>query len=326
MAEPALLTKRAAVIALSRQWQASGRGAPGGVARPSAKRQMPIDALIAWAYREELPKAVPAPAMPTMSGGWDAVARWAEELSLAGRDPNRFGVIADPLAERLGGAPHPDAFAVHAAVQTLDTYAVQLPDDWNPFAAARIAMTPAHEAALARALEQLMVVDGAGTRSVWIAAARGKGGRAVRTGAAGQRVLRKPMSELIRRGAIMGAPSRPSVACESAVLRGPNGRALWFAREIYRYEGLDGGVVCEELERPTGWDDKRKCPKDGAYQKIALQPDPVPDLVATADYELWNAAMGMLVEDLRGTLVAHEVVGMHRADVDRRRARQENLR
>ena len=308
MAEPALLTKRAALVAMARSWNARGGVVPARFEPPPARKSLPIDRLVAWAYREELPKAVPAPVMPAMGGGWDAVARWAEELSLAGRDPNAFGVVADPLAARLQGAPHADALAVHEAVQRLDAYAVQLPEDWNPFAA----QTEAHLAAVAKALDLVTVCDGAGEKSFWIAATRGKGGRTIRVGVAGQRVLRTATSEIVRRAAIMGSPERARLRCRMDVVRRDDGRPQWFVQETHREPGAFGEAVTTfEVD---GFDARAQTPKAGAYTKAVLVPDPVPVLVKIAEYELWRAAMGVLIEDLAGKLRAHEATPVGRDD------------
>ena len=119
------LRRRDALIALPRGW----RGPRPGPA-PVARKRIAIDDFLAWVYREELPKSGGGRAGPMgPAGGWDQMARWAEELPLAGLDDNRFGVVPDWLAQT---PPHPDALAAHAAVQALDQWPLGLPEGLEP--------------------------------------------------------------------------------------------------------------------------------------------------------------------------------------------------
>jgi hypothetical protein len=239
------------------------------------KRTMDIEAVLRWAYREELPKAVdtgrdrPASVRP----GWDAVESYAQLLTII--DCNRYGVLPN-LAEP--GAPHPDAIAVWQAVRDLDGFEIVVPDDWAPMA--DIGALDGEAPALAQqALARATVMDAAGRRRL------------------------KGQSRLVEKHALLGGcPAWEMDVPEKKVVRqAKTGQPAWFLDRIIYDEILDGGYV-ERTVTVDGFNQTRRRPYPGAYQRTYLDPDPVPALVGRIEYEVWHAALGVLVNELDGAL------------------------
>ena len=272
--------KRQAVVRLALGWN----GAMTAREKPKQKRAMDIEALLAWAYGQELPKVPRLDAAPAgFRCAWDKVAEWAEELSLAGLDDNRFGVVPDLFAQSL---PHSDALLVHDAVCRLDEFALSLPDDWSPLD--DLGDMDGHAAGVARdALDALTILNREGVR----------------------RLRRAPRRLVVKHALLGGAPDwhidAPQVRTVSE-----NGREKWFVREVIVADSLSGPVSMEiEVD---GFDERRRIPKPNAYRKTFLDPDPTLGCVGRAEYEVWRAALDVLAEDLRGQMEDFEVVSSGR--------------
>lgn len=233
-----------------------------------------IEAFLTWAYRDELPKAEAgggAALVGTMGGdmvgGWDAVSRQGELMAEMVRDGrvNSFGVL--PLAIDCG-PPHPDAYAVHAAVSALDAWDIGLPEDWNPLSDMNLCEADWRDA-VARARPRI-VVDRAG----------------------GMRFRQRP-AELVRHHAIMkSAPDWQAKAPVSHFVLGGNGKPAWF-RRIAVTEGMT--TFHREV---SGFNPKAQRPYPGAYKKTVLEPDPALAAADRAEYEVWHAALGRVCEIL----------------------------
>jgi hypothetical protein len=269
------LLKRQAVIDLARAWP----GSMASVDKPRVKKPMGIEALLHWAFCEELPKVPRIEAPADMPGAWDKVAEWAEELSLAGLDDNRFGVVPDLTAQVF---PHTDALLVHDAVCRLDLCALTLPDDWSPLG--DLGDMGGHAGAVAAdALAALTIVDAEGLR----------------------RLRRSPRRLVMRHAILGGAPSWEIDAPDVRFVQA-NGCDRWFLREVVVVEGRCGPVSMEiEVD---GFDTRRRVPKPEAYRKTMLEPDPTLGCIGRAEYEVWRAALDVVTEDLRGSMYDHEVV------------------
>src|SRR5688500_9952509 len=100
---------------------------------PVLKKRMTIEALLRWAYRDELPKAqAPGGSLrPAGFGGaWGGIERYGELLTVIDHGlENRYGLVPDLSATT---EPHPDAIRIGDAVQALDAFPLNLPDGWNP--------------------------------------------------------------------------------------------------------------------------------------------------------------------------------------------------
>ena len=273
--------KRDKVISLARDW----RGSSGvrSVAGPALKR-IDVEAFLRWVYREELPKAAPAPLAPgEMRGGWDAVAEWSKDLCLKvddGAPVNRFGVV--PLGSSEVG-PHTDALRAHEAVGALDDLSLSIPDDWEPFGdfgdlgeagaqAAREALARMSDTCQLRKLPRLLVM---------------------------------------RHALIGGCPDWESEAPVRDVVRSSTGQPRWYVRRTMLMPTVSGAEVATEIE-VDGWCARKRRPIDGSYQKTILRPDPAPVAVERAEYEVWRVALDVIAADLEGALDQHEVTASQR--------------
>lgn len=255
---------------------------PGPAVRAAAPHLRPIDieAALKWAYTVELPKTPRDPAgPPAMRAGWAAMSEWLDELSLAGRDLNRYGVAPDPMAET---GPHPDAVTIHETVCALDHFILDLPEGWSPLADFPNAAADADRLS-ALALERLCRVDPSGARK-----------------------LRRAPRALIERHAIMGGcPDWRIEPFESKLVQ-ENGRTKWFRRRLVWTQTVNGGEIEHEVE-VDGFDHKRRIPYADAYPKTVWEPDPLPGVMARGEYEVWRAALDVLAADLDGALTTWAV-------------------
>lgn len=271
-----LKLRRMGVVDLARNWA----GPMEAKSKPCAKRRLDIEALLRWAYLEELPKVPRLNAAPAgFRGAWDKVAQALEELSLAGLDDNRYGVVPDFSAQSL---PHADALLVHEAVERLDLCALDLPADWSPLS--DLGDIDGHAGNVAGdALAALTTVDRDGVRH-----------------------LRRTPRRLVMRHALLGGCPDWQIDPPEVKFVSEFGKAKWFVREVVTVEGPCGPVPTEiEVD---GFDHKRRIPKPDAYRKTFLEPDPTAGCVGRGEYEVWRAALDVLFEDLRGMLTDIEVM------------------
>lgn len=238
----------------------------------SERKRIGIEALLSWAYRDELPKAQAGDvrAGPKQFGqAWGGVANYGEYLTVIDWPENQWGVVPDLSAR---SEPHPDAVLVGQCVQELDGLALGLPDDWHP-------------------LGDMAGVDGAESLL------QGAIGRALAdvsvAGREGERQVRSSVSGIVVRQALLGGEPDwrgdvPEVRVESA-----NGKPRWFRRiEVVQ---SDGTTYEQEVD---GYDAKRKRPLAGAYRRTFLDPDPAGVAVERARYEVWHAALDVLCEEI----------------------------
>lgn len=243
----------------------------------------PIEDLVRWALREELPKAVRdrAGLVPRrrlgFGSGWGAVAEQGALLCATVDDGrvslNRYGVVGH-FDQRLAGEPHPDALAVHAGLQALDALAeaglALEAGDWQPLADFGD-LGPLGAAAVARGLE-----------------AFARGGEA-------SAFARRPR-ELVTSAAILGPPDWRGEQPRLDVERHQNGQPKWFSRRRVVSDGAFAPVAYEiEVD---GFDWRRRRPYDDAYRREVLVPDPVPVVIARAEYQVWRAALDVLAEEI----------------------------
>ncbi len=250
-------------------------------------RRMDIEALLRWAYRDELPKAAARGGESLAVGfrtGWGGVERYGELLAVV-QEPdirNRFGLVPDGT----DGEPCADAVAIHEAVERLGALVFDLPEGWDPLGdmGGAGAFGAEGHGAVAQALASLTLVD-----------------------AAGHTVLRRSPARLVIRHAILGgAPEWEGERPERKVVSGANGKPRWFRRVRQVSDGAFGPAACEvEMD---GYDLKRHRPHPDAYQKFFLDPDLAPVVRARAEYEIWHAALGHLEAELADSLSARALL------------------
>lgn len=247
-----------------------------------------IERLVAWAWREELPKLAPASDGLSVLGfgrAWGGLERYGELLTVVDMPTNRY-TVADPTATT---APHPDAIMIGDAVQSLDRLVLDVPPDWDPIDGLGDLTAAERGAAVQRAMARIAapVPDG-------------------------ERRFRVSPWRLVERHAVLGgAPDWRAEVPERQVVRGANGKPRWFRSSLVWAGALDadglpvpglGGYVEVETE---GRNARTHEPYPDAYRKTVLDPDPAEAVVARAEYEIWRSALDLLVEDLAGRLADH---------------------
>jgi len=244
----------------------------------------PVETVVAWAFREELPKMPRRADGPmAMAGGWDRTGRFAELLSLVDRfGVNQYGIVPDFSADRW---PTADALAIADAVAAVDDawFCDLQPEDWHP-------------------APELDCFGGLGAMAVSAAWRR-------MTKTEGERqVLRVRPSHLVIRAAVLG-PRLDAMELGDVVERFEahgNGEAKWFVEKTVDVVvgALPDGSDRTEARtvEQNGWNSRQRRPLPGAYRKTFLDPDPVPTIIARAEHEIWLSALEMVRCQLGGRL------------------------
>lgn len=261
-----------------------------GVGSSAKRRRMTVAEALKWAWTDELPKetAAHAGALATLAAksAWSGVLQYGELHSIVDRQPNRFGCI--PFDE--GGLPHPDAYRLAEAVASLVECTVDVPEGWHPMPWLGEIDPHLGDKALRDAMASATV-----------------------DGADGLKFRLRP-DALVIRFAILGVMPlwRMANVPEVKFEIGANGKPRWFVQrpvttEVGTY--ADGSPRFEaRTVEVDGWSERLKRPIAGAYRRAYLDPDPVPVMVARAEYEILCAAMAMLADDLAGTLETIDLV------------------
>lgn len=250
-------------------------------------KQIGIEQLLRWAYLEELPHGEvqhrplgPAPFVSTFASS----AAYLELLATVdGPDVRNIYGLSPTGMDR---EPHPDAVAVFDAVSGLKGAMLAAPDDWLPGLGLEAHGALARDA-VARAV-----------RSMLTDAPLARRDKALRLR------LRRPVISLVLRQVMCGTvPDWYGEPVQARPVVGDNGTPRWFLAEEVMMAGAFGPVP--QTVEVDGFDVRRRRPVPGAYQKMVLHPDPVPAIVARAEYELWHAAMTHLCNVLAPRLEAH---------------------
>lgn len=267
------------------------------------KKRLPVDELIRWAYRVELPKAQARGKTFLRPEGWAMPWGAVTKSGMLGGEidepdvRNKYGVAPDTTSHV---DPHPDAVRVYNEVCGLDELSFDLPEDWYPLSdlcPLDGPLAPWARGAVTRGLDEMLVAD---APAATVAVSRSIRSASVVAAARRQRTLRRPVSSLIRRIAVLGPPDTAGDKPTLEVVKALNGRPRYFIRETIETETGPAEVETD------GYDRKRRLPKPGAYTKHFLDPDPADAVVRRAEYQIWHAACGILVALLAGRLEGHE--------------------
>lgn len=226
-----------------------------------------IEAWLAWAFREELPRL--GSGKVADAGLVSSFQRWRNlvELGVEIDHMNRFWCEIDHSAER---DPHPSALVIGKAVTGLADVYFDAPEGYDLLADIRLADGTS-----------LSDTERADAMARGIARARLDLGR---------------MPGAIIRHAMLG--TAPDWAAEDRYVRrmvlGPKGAPRWF-REIWRQEGEGRPAVRVEVE---GYDRVRCRPFRGAYRKTEVAPDLAGLVADRADYQAWVLTLNKLSADI----------------------------
>lgn len=245
-------------------------------------RVIDVEQALRWAYQDELPKEQVVAKGPMGHGvAWDSVSTFGQYLTDIDTEDRRNGYGCVPDVGSASG-PHPDAIRIHKAVTGLDdALQVSMPEDWAPIPDLGD-LGPAGADVVQRGLAKLVSVDGRGNER-----------------------LRKTPRQLVEFHAMVGG--RPDWVGEKPVRRFVSefGKPKWF-RKVTIPTGPDGHPYVIEVD---GRDPRRKRPYPDAYRKEYLEPDPAEVVYDRALYQVWHAALQVLVADLRGELQSIALVG-----------------
>lgn len=229
-----------------------------------------IEKLLRWAFVMELTKRDLGDEGPRMAAAssWAIVERIGELGTMV--DGSGAGAFGD-------AEPHPDALAIEEAVLALDDGVVTEGDE-HDLLAGWGDLGEAGEAAIARAWDLVTCFDD------------------------GRRIMRSPISSLVRRIAILGEwPEWHGDAPSLVLATGREGRPLWYRRTRIEVRWDLTGVPTQWLDvEVDGFDRVRQRPHKGAYRKSALSYDVSPILARRLEYGLTHAALVALASRLDG--------------------------
>lgn len=248
------------------------------------KKPIDIEVFVRWAYRDELPKEQTQTSFlrpDTFTNPAMAISK-VQNLGTTIDEPdirNRYGLVPDFTAQT---SPHEDAVRVYNAVRRLGELDLDLPEDWYPLTDLGD-LGKEGPAAVVRAINAVSLADITGRRHL--------------------RDVHGPV-RLIERAAILGPVDWHAEKPVRKLRAHWNGKARWFIME----------KTAEGVEyEADGFDNAKRRPKNGAYQKEYLDPDPIDAAIARADYEIWHACLGALYDDLVGRLDDFDVTPTQRS-------------
>lgn len=232
------------------------------------KRTIDIEALLGWAYCDELPKVAHAGAFvaPRAASAWGAISAQGALMAEAVRDgrPNDYGVL--PGLSLMDEPLHPDARRIGDIVNRLGGVRFALPEGWRPFGD-MTALSDDDRAALdAQALATL---------------------------AGPERVTDIDARHLVIHHAIMGgAPDWRGGQIVRSPVTYDNGRPMFFRRETR----VDSLGLAYETEMIVTRDRRKGGYPPGSYQKAVFRPSPERISRRRADYQVWLAALDLICD------------------------------
>ncbi|MEF2553240.1 hypothetical protein VQ042_18065 [Aurantimonas sp. A2-1-M11] len=247
-------------------------------------KRIGIETLLAWAYRQELPKAgsgtVRGHAGPGAGvGGWDMISEFSELHTLIDMS-NHWGCVPDFSTE---DEPHPDAVLVGQAVARFGDATFEACEGYD-------------------VLGDLRLEDGSALTDE-------ERDDCHRRGVAIARINEARMPATIARLAILGThPEWAGYPVARLPVSNAQGGPAWF-RKAVRASANGGPDITIEID---GYDRRRQRPHPGAYRRTRLTPDPVQIVVDRVEYQAWVLALASLAADLGGALADHAVDGPDR--------------
>ncbi|WP_244498209.1 hypothetical protein [Aureimonas ureilytica] len=231
-----------------------------------SKKTIDISNLLAWVYREEMPKLDrfledERDRWVVTASPWDAI----ERLAVLGVRVDTSGPAPD---DRPLVYPHPDAYVVNEAVRAFAEWEIGFPEGWDGLGDC----------------EGLTAAERADAHARAWAIACPKGDRLGAT--------------VMRRAVIGGEPTwQDHGPIYRRTVKGANGKPAWF--RVVNEAGPGKPPMMRELE---GWNSKSRRPYKDAFNKQYLDPCPSLLLAERIEYQAWALALHHLSRLLRTKL------------------------
>jgi len=240
-------------------------------------KRVTIEELLNWAFVHELPKGGGVEGLANGNSAWGTIVSLGTRVQ-TGRYP---GGGENYFIEQ--GEPNPDALALGYAVRSLRNLDVVIADDWAPLADWPAMPQPELvEEAVARAKAHYF-------------------GRSVET-------RREAIVTLVAGTAALGREIEVSAEPSRVRMVERAGKPAWFVKRQMR--DANGAMVMMEMEGRN----PRTCrPYPGAYRRYELSTDPLGDILARLDYQVWIAALRGLERKIGKELVAHRLSPFERS-------------
>ena len=241
------------------------------------KKMMTIEALLTWAFVEELPKVEEARLGPSdlPSSSW-AMADVAILGTTIDKSPNSYGVVGNFIDI---GEPHPDALIVGNAVRALARRnGFEIASGWWPFPEWDDPHGIIHAEVDRIAAEQVYE----------------RGGRLN-----GRHVVTLVTSAAILKRGPDWTADEPKVV--TVKLNGKDD--AWFVKRVAK-DAFGRPMEYED----NGFDHRKRRPKKGAYRKYRLS-DPIrAAVISRLEWQLWQSALEALHESLSSSLSSHDLL------------------
>lgn len=240
-------------------------------------KKITIEALLQWAFTEELPKvgtsesAGPSAAPST----WGVLSDVITLGTMVDKSPNKFGVISGYVWQ---GEPHPDALVVGRAVRALaerDGYEVA--EGWNPFPE-----WPDDHGVIRAEVERIRI-EQVNDRS--------------------GRLNGKHVVHLVTTSAILKRGPEWQAEQPKIVMVERSGKPAWFVMRKAK-DSLGRTMWFED----NGFDQKRQRPVRNAYRKWRLAGSIRSDVISRLEWQIWQSALEVLHESLMGRLSGHDLL------------------
>jgi hypothetical protein len=241
-------------------------------------KKVTIEGLLSWAFTQELCK-VGAPMADYVGVGFSQAWSTMSEVAMLGtivdRQPNMYGVIPNFIHDLKEA--HVDALEVGEAVRALaQRGGFEIGQGWNPF--------PEWE-------DERGIVAVEVARAVEILRLKG------------DRLSGKHVVNLVTSAAILGRGPDWSAKKPNERIVMARGMPAWFVGKKAR--DAFGRAYTYEAD---GFDRRKRRPVKGAYQKVELSEPILAAILSRLDWQLWQDALQVLAEELRGRCKSHELV------------------
>ncbi|WP_412474726.1 hypothetical protein ACK83U_00840 [Rhizobium sp. WW22] len=241
------------------------------------KKMIGIEALLTWAFVEELPKVESGSVGPSVAPSvWQMMFDVITLGTNIDKSPNGYGVVGNFVNI---GDPHPDALIVGNAVRALaDRNGYEVMSGWWPFPE----WDDPHGVIRAE-------VDRIAAEQVYE-----RGGR----------LNGRHIVTLVTSAAILKRGPDWTAEAPKVVTVKLNGKDdAWFVKRTAK-DAFGRPIEYED----SGFDYRKRRPKKGAYRKYRLAQPIRAAVISRLEWQLWQSALEALHDSLSGTLSAHDLL------------------